>query len=264
MEKFYNLIKDKYSFPIAATLVEDRYLYFVTYYNNILYKLDLETDEYEEILMPIGNKKEEAFWHIVYFNGKLLFVPYREKFFLEYDIAESEFNICLEDMMLEKPAFRDCKVAEHYLLLADTLHQNIWVIDLNTMLVVNKISLDAYAKLPGSSLFWLEVCGRYVYVFGRIGKAVLKVNYLDGKANWINTIHERYYGTHIDNMIYYMPNPEYEPQICGFDLKNGKVKKLCDVDVPRVKGVGVARYWRPKKIGDEIFFLPFEAAEMIV
>ncbi len=264
MEKFYNLIEDRYSYPIAATLVDDRYLYFVTCYNNILYKLDLETDEYEEILMPVGNKKAEAFWHIVYYNGKLLFVPYQEEFFLEYNIADGGFNILFEELALEKPLFRDCAVDGNRLILLGMASQQLVVIDLKSKEVINKISLAKYVERPGISLFWMKLSGKYAYIFGRIGKAVLKVNYMDGKINLLKTVHEILYGEYFDNSVIYIPNPEYILQICCLDLKTGKVKHLCNAEEIQVKGVAHARYWRPKQYGQELFFLPYEAQDLII
>lgn len=267
MEKFYNLIEDRYSYPIAATLVDDRYLYFVTCYNNILYKLDLETDEYEEILMPVGNKKAEAFWYIVRYDGKLLFVPYQEKFFLEYDMEKMEFSFFLEDYMQNagiKHLFRDYVLTENSLILLDMTYQKVVVIDLITKKVTTEIGLDKYATIVKSSFFGMKLKGSYLYIFGKMDKKILKVNYVDGRINVIKTCHEIYYAECDGDNIYYMPHPEYEPQIFCLNMKTGKTKCLGTVEVSKSKGVAHTRYWRVNKIDNEIIFLAYEAVELVV
>jgi len=267
MEKFYNLIEDRYSYPIAATLVDDRYLYFVTCYNNILYKLDLETDEYEEILMPIGNKKAEAFWYVIQYCNKLLFIPYQESFFLEFDMENKQFSLFLENYMRDmgvKHLFRDYVLDDNNLVLLDMTYQKIIVIDLNTKMVINEISLDKYATIVKSSFFGMKLKGKDLYVFGKMDKKILKVNYINGKINVIRTCHEIYYAECDGDNIFYMPHPEYEPQIFCLNIKTGKTKCLGNVEVQKSKGVAHTRYWRPTKIGDEIVFLAYESMEVVV
>lgn len=260
-EDFYNLAY-KESFPVAAVLANNRYLFFATLYNNILYRIDMKNEAKDEMYMPIKDKKKWPFRVITYYEESVFLAPFHEDIFLKYNTKTREFD-CL-DTKGDDFSFRYGIVVENKWVLLDADRNIIVIFNLEGSHVETTISLPEFDPSGNrDSYVSFKQYGSDLIVFSNHRKYLLIVSIEKGASSWIETKHSFCFGEIEGTDIFYTSCASQLDGIYCYNIETQKTRLVKQLQSEHEADLITYRYWNNKKIGDSIYFLPHECSKIL-
>lgn len=259
---FYDYSAGEESFPGSAACVNEECLYFTTYNNNLLYKLDLQTGIYQEWAMPYVAAKNWPYRKLFICKNKLIFAPMNSGVFLQFDLDTKKF-LMLNEILPDEVScsFRDGIQKEERLILLGSFQNVIVILDMETMQCIEWIKLpeleqgDCYVNM---SFYYGDLL-----IFCKKKRAVLQVDMHKKSYIWKVLPETIYHGWLDGEKLYYISVQTDVHEICSFNLSTEKKLVIGNYEETEKEEAQVYRYWNAKKIKDFIFFLPHETSQIL-
>ena len=257
MQNLYFAENKKEVFPTAAVIVNDRYLYFTVWYNNLLFRLDLETGIQEETIIPFEKELIWPYRKLLLYKDSILLIPQNGARLYSYNIETKKFTTVIDYQTDEKKemGFRDAVLIGSKIYLLSITRKDVYCVDLETF-HAHFLGLGKYLK--GNIPISLKKYGENILVFIKGEPVCLLIKLKSGNVNRIRLKHNICYAEVVNDSLIYTSSIQDLDGIYRFDLKSFQEEKLKDIEYKKLKQIESYRYWNNVQIGEKIFFLPHE------